>query len=214
MNIKSTIGLFIAAATMVFVVACTPKDEQNNDAVRVLGQKLFEFGLAAENYAKADPKAYTPEDERLVFYGYERLQPEFLPQGFNLNVEGITIADVEPGKGPVKVVLNVHETGLGRYFLEVELVEFGEIRVDGKPDLQVALKAIRYANNHRQNGQPSLIAYRADMVANEHGKETMHIIGTERVSGACGPTRLDTAVPPVTSTFKPPKDVSPAQGDN
>lgn len=208
-KIRYLVGLAIVVAIILLLIFMTP-EEREDKAAETLGQKLFAYGCAAVQYAKDNPRNFEPEDERLAFYGTSWLQPEYLPADFNFKVNGFTIKDVEPGKGPVKVVLNIREAGLGHYFLEVELIEFGEIYAGKNIDMQAALRATRYANNFRKQGEPSNIYYRL-AIETVDGKEAKHIIGVDR-NFPNTKVGIDAVVPSMTDTFKAPATTKP-QGE-
>ncbi len=176
MNIKYVVGAVALGVIVAAGVMYLPK-QQKDDPAKQLGHQLYRFGVAAAAFAQANPTHYTPDDERLVVYGIEWLQPEFLPEDFDFNTADFKIADVEPGKGPVKTVLNANETGLGDYIIEVELIELGEVLIDGKPDVQAALQAANYANNDQTNGKAPDIFYTLDMGKDEQGVEVGHLVG-------------------------------------
>ena len=179
LNIKHAVGILAIVAVIVLLIVFTPTVNKD-DPEKQFGYRLFQFGNAAAAYAAANPKGFTPEDERLVFYGYEWLQPEFLPETFSLNTADLTVGDVQTRKGPAKVVLNVREMGLNQYFLEVELIEIGKVSAQNNNALSLALKAVTYANNHRHDRQEPEILYHIDIVSDKVDAEKFHIIGKDK----------------------------------
>lgn len=140
--------MVISIITVSIITFVNRKTQQSSS--EQLGYRLFQYGLAASEYARINPEHFEPKDDPIEFYGYEYLQitknPEnctdptdpdtckpFLGKDFNLNISPLIIDDVDAGhKAKIKTVYNVQQQSFGRHALEVEIIELGSVYTSSK----------------------------------------------------------------------------------